>query len=128
MASGINRSRKPVGGLLPERGSHREDRGTRTRAAQASAKPVGSGTELAGRIVAWDAQPRGDRSVGLAEAFQRHAGHVILGLAMATAQSDPDDTADSEPVSAGSGHRRCRLTSIELSGNFRRSFAKGWPK
>jgi membrane glycosyltransferase len=39
---------------------------------------------LAGRIVAWDAQPRGDRSVELAEAFQRHAAHVILGLAMAT--------------------------------------------
>jgi membrane glycosyltransferase len=40
---------------------------------------------LAGRIVAWDAQPRGDRSVGFAEAFQRHAGHVILGLTLATA-------------------------------------------
>jgi membrane glycosyltransferase len=39
---------------------------------------------LAGRIVAWDAQPRGDRSIELAEAFQRHAWHVILGLVMAT--------------------------------------------
>ncbi|GEO37332.1 glucan biosynthesis glucosyltransferase H [Skermanella aerolata] len=40
---------------------------------------------LAGRIVAWDAQPRGDRGVGLGEAFQCHAGHVILGLVMAAA-------------------------------------------
>ncbi|UEM23973.1 glucans biosynthesis glucosyltransferase MdoH [Skermanella mucosa] len=39
---------------------------------------------LAGRIVSWDAQPRGDRGVGLGEAFQRHAVHVILGLVLAS--------------------------------------------
>ncbi|EWY36566.1 hypothetical protein N825_26380 [Skermanella stibiiresistens SB22] len=44
-------------------------------------------TTLAGRIVPWNGQPRGDRSVGLAESSQRHAGHVVLGLLMAAAAS-----------------------------------------
>jgi membrane glycosyltransferase len=35
---------------------------------------------LAGRPVAWHAQARGDRGIGLAEALRRHAGHVLLGL------------------------------------------------
>ncbi len=36
---------------------------------------------LAGRPVAWHAQERGDRGIGLTEALRRHAGHVLIGLA-----------------------------------------------
>lgn len=36
---------------------------------------------LAGQVVAWNAQPRGDRAVGWGEAWRTHAGHVGLGAA-----------------------------------------------
>ncbi len=35
---------------------------------------------LAGKPVAWHAQERGDRGIGLGEALRRHAGHVLIGL------------------------------------------------
>jgi len=38
-------------------------------------------TILAGKPVSWNAQERGDRGIGLAEAFWRHKWHVLLGLA-----------------------------------------------
>src|SRR6185437_15113750 len=42
-------------------------------------------TTLAGRPVAWNAQERGDRGIGLGEAMWRHKWHILLGLAWGTA-------------------------------------------
>jgi membrane glycosyltransferase len=40
-------------------------------------------TTLAGRVVSWDAQPRGDRAVPFAEALRAHLGHTLFALALA---------------------------------------------
>ena len=37
-------------------------------------------TTLAGRPVAWNAQERGDRGIGLGEAMWRHKWHILLGI------------------------------------------------
>ena len=42
-------------------------------------------TTLAGKPVAWNAQERGDRGIGLGEALWRHKWHTLLGLAWGTA-------------------------------------------